>query len=213
MSEVIVDVEKLTYGLERGIGDVRNIFARAPVEQRLRLSPCGMVSSAIHQYAMREGLPSQLMISSPNLSFNPEWQHTIPVIGEGNDQVVIDAAISRLFTATMGMTVAYEEKIKWQKTFPEEKIIVFSFSERGIVCDWMAEVADMFRRRSVEFRNAYHMKQGTGPISRCSTKEIRDVFAKMWNPANMAAWVPMEDVWEDGRVVSRHLPKEAITLL
>lgn len=144
MTEVLVDTEKLADGLELGIGHTDNYFRLvAPREDRLRMTACGLVSTAIDRYALREGLPSRLMISQPKLPFDADIQHVVVLIDpDGSDPTLIDASPSQ-FLAYAGLTVAYE-RLTSQRIFPPEKVLSFRLLDRECIVDWLADAALRF---------------------------------------------------------------------
>lgn len=210
MAEVVVDDEKLTRGLEEGIAHTRTMFADAPIDQRLRVSACGLVSSAVHEYAQSQGLPSRLFISSPRLPFNREMQHVVAAVGDEMDPTIIDASYSQ-FLGYVGLTAGYEKALG-RKAFPDEKILAFPFSAREMVFDWLTEVSVMFQRRSLVLVGKYGLSQGVGPLSKSSPEKIRNALAAIWSPSSLELWTPPEHVKEDGELVSRYIPKGAIAL-
>jgi hypothetical protein len=211
MANVLVDEEKLVYGLETGIGCTNTIFSSAELGERLRLSPCGLVSSAIHEYARQEGLPSSLYISSPNISIDPEMQHVIPAIGESEaDQTVVDGSYSQ-FLKYVGLSLNYEKALGGA-VYPKEKILVFDFSETDIVLDWLTEVSVMFQRRSLVLPDRW-FDLGVGPLSGSSAQEVRQTFVDIWARGNMEPWVPPDYVQEHGRLACKHIPKGALSLI
>jgi hypothetical protein len=136
-------------------------------------------------------------------------QHVIPSIGEDDsDPCIIDASYSQ-FLGFLGLTPAYEEALG-RVAYPKEKIIDFLVSEREIVFDWLTEVAITFQRRAIELSGKYCIRLGQGPLSESSPKDIRATFANIWSPDNSELWIPPERVQEDGRVVSRYIPKDSI---
>src|SRR5665213_1227896 len=109
MSEVLVDTEKLVYGLELGIGQSTTMFSALSPELMLRYSPCGLVSSAIVEYLKTQDIPVRQVISSPHLPFAPEVRHVIPLVGESENPRVVDASYSQ-FLGYVGISGAYETR-------------------------------------------------------------------------------------------------------
>jgi hypothetical protein len=210
MSELVVDTDKLAYGLERGIGKTRTICASMPRQQRLRMAPCGLVSAAIHAYASHEDLPVRLAMSAPLLPFDSQMRHVVPMIGpEETDPTVIDASPSQ-FLAYAGITLEYE-RVTRQKVFPAEKVLSFTLSERHVVVDWLANAALRFQavnRRPTGWRG---MQLGNGPLADAGVTELQDAFGAIWAPRNLSEWTLPEQVREHGEVVSKFIPPGAIS--
>jgi hypothetical protein len=209
MSKVVIDYEQLAYGLEEGISHTDTIFAYLPYQYRLRASPCGLVSSGIHEYAKKEGLPSRLLISTPNIPVDLEMQHVVVGIGEEDtDLTLIDGSYSQ-FLGYVGLTETYEEA-SGKSAFPEEKVIDFLVSEREFVFDWLSEVASLFQVRSVACLGRYTRTEGVGPLSGSSREELRKTFSAIWDPKNMKIWTAPERVEAHGQILSEHIPKGTI---
>ncbi len=211
MSKISVDIEKLTYGLEKGIGKTRTPFASIEREQRLRITACGLVSSAIHAYALREGIPSRLVISNPNLPFDPEMQHVVPLLGESEDNpTAVDASPSQFFTY-VGLILAYE-RATGETLFPPEKILSFELAERQLIVEWLTGAAVRFQKINRRPKGKYGFELGDGPLADSSETTIRAAYAKIWDPANFSSWTPITRVQQDGAVASRPIPKETIIM-
>jgi hypothetical protein len=212
MSEVLVDDEKLAYGLRRGIGHTRTIFSALPSRYRLRGSPCGLVSSAIYQYLQQSDLPSKLVISSPGLSFDPDMQHVFPLVGEENeDATVVDASYSQ-FLGYVGLHFNYEQFGK-TKAFPKEEVIHFKLSEISMVTQWLTSVATQFQRKNFHPQNVWGMDAGAGPLETASAAYIFDSYSKIWSTMHLEEWKPPHYVLEDGKIVAGYLPKGSISIL
>ncbi|MDN5275615.1 MAG: hypothetical protein JWN33_264 [Candidatus Saccharibacteria bacterium] len=210
MSEITVDTEKLTYGLELGIGNTRTIFASLPPEERLRLTACGLVSAAIHAYAIREGIPSRLMLSTPQFSFIDDIQHVFPLIGAGDDPTVIDASASQ-FLGYAGISVEYQD-ITGQSIFPPEKVLSFALSERHLVVNWLAKAVLNFRAVNQRPVGKFGRQLGEGPLANASTTQLKEEYGSIWNPENTRRWDAPEHVQRDGEVVSRYISPGAIVV-
>lgn len=210
MSEVIVDTEKLAYGLERGIGYTDTIWASVPSENRLRLAPCGLVSSSIHNYSTQNDIPSQEVIVSADFGFD-SGEHVLPLLGETNqDRVAVDASYSQ-FLGYVGLSLGYEECAN-VKVFPPEKILKFKLSETDLILDWLTIVAYEFRKLNTHPKDEFGLDVGRGPLTRASAARIRQTFTQIWNPSNYKLWTPPERVQRHGKTVSRHIPKDAIVI-
>lgn len=214
MADVRVDTEKLAYGLKLGIGDTDTIFADGPFQNRLRYTACGLVSSAIHQYCQVDELPSRLLISSPNLPFDPDMQHVVPVIGESPaDGIVVDASYSQ-FLGYVGLNLAYQERAR-EVTFPDEEIITFKFSERQITMDWLTDTTVKFKPRRTRppavYEDDVDYKIGAGPLSGADKSEIIQIYSAIWDPANMRVWEPPQHVIAHGKTAAARIPPGAIT--
>ncbi|OGL24746.1 hypothetical protein A3A68_01870 [Candidatus Saccharibacteria bacterium RIFCSPLOWO2_01_FULL_48_13] len=209
MPKLTVDTEKLAYGLERGIGHTNTIFATIPEKLRLRSSPCGLVSSAIVEYLKNEDFPARQVISSPKLPFSPEMQHVIPLVGEENDPVVIDASFSQ-FLGYVGLTGAYVEATQ-AKAFPEEKILHFNLSEKEVVLNWLTSLAVQFQSQNRHPRDEFGRDLGQGPLSSASASRIKQSLSKIWDPSNFSEWPSIARVQKDGQTVAKYIPGNAIS--
>jgi len=211
MAEVTVDTQKLVFGLEKGIGRSGTIFSSSPTEWRLRYSPCGLVSSAIAEYLKKQGIPVRQVISTPNLAFDPEMQHVLPIVGESeNDPVVIDASFSQ-FLGYVGISGGYEE-LSEERAFPDEKVIDFKLSEKDIMVNWLTAVATQFQSRNRRPRDEDNWSIGDGPLVVASASTIRQTYTKIWDPANFTPWESIPRVQRDGRAIAKYIPLRAITL-
>ncbi|MBI4033471.1 hypothetical protein HY379_00550 [Candidatus Saccharibacteria bacterium] len=211
MPEVIVDKEKLAYGLERGIEHTDTIFVEIPRKYILRGTPCGLVTSGIHEYTEAVGIPSKRVISTPDWSFDPELQHTFPLIGgDTENAVVVDASYSQFFTY-IGLPWGYE-LATGTKEFPDDKILTFRLSERDVIAGWMSKVAVEFQGRNVHPEGVFSEDLGVGPLAEASHEEINAVYSRIWEPALSEPWLPPERVVKHGTVVANYIPKDAITI-
>ena len=211
MANVLVDTEKLAYGLKRGIAETDTIYSAGPEEYMLRYTACGLVSSAIYQYCKREGIPSGFRISSPNLPFDSSMHHVVPIVGEsGGDATVVDASYSQ-FLGYVGLHWGYETT-SGAKAFPEEEIIDFRISETENMVDWLTSVAVQFQERNRRPCTEYGYDQGRGPLVIAERRVIKGVFNQIWNPANLKAWEPPERVLRDGQIVASRIDPGAITI-
>lgn len=211
MSEVKVDTEKLADGLIAGIEETKTIFAYTPPEHRLRLAPCGLVSSAIHQYLLDRGISSELVISSPNFPFDKEKQHVFPLIGEPSaDRTIVDASYSQ-FLGYVGLTTGYEVR-RNTNVFPSEAIIDFKVSERGMVVDWLTNVAADFRRQRTHYDKNWYQDIGSKPLSKYVPAVINNYYSQIWAAENLQPWSPPDYAIEDGSVVAKHIPEDSITI-
>ena len=209
MATVCIDHEKLAYGLEQGIGNTGAPVASLPADERLRMAPCGLVSSAIHQYAQREGIASRLGISSPKLSFHPEMQHVIAILGEDSDSVCVDASPSQ-FLMYAGLAVAYERYYK-AKFFPPEKIISFKLDEAQIAVDWLTKHAVAFQKINTRPSDTFGLL-GTGPLADSSETTMREAYGQIYNPDNFVDWTPPPQVQEHSRVACLSIPAGLISI-
>ncbi len=212
MPEIVVDNEKLAWGLERGIGKTRTIFSVLPASQRLRMTPCGLVSSAIHAYAVRENIPSCLVLSRPNLHIDPLMEHVVPLLGEfENNPTVVDASPSQ-FLMYAGISLAYEKETG-DVVFPPEKVLSFTLAERQIIVSWLVNAATSFQKvnkRPVGGR--FGVQLGEGPLATNSEAIMRATYGRIWDPVNFTAWTSPARVQEDGRVASLSIPKNTISV-
>ncbi len=207
MPDLKIDHDKLAYGLEQGMGNTLTIFADLEPERRLRTTACGLASTAIHLYAQQSGIPSRLVISTPRLSFDPEMQHVIPLLGD--DQPVAIETTPSQFLMYVGLSIAYEDTTG-DSVFPPEKILSFPLHEREVVVSWLTKAALDFQRINKRPRSKWHTQLGKGPLATSSASVIQDAYEQIWNPENFTPWVPPDYVVEDGRIVSRSIPEDAI---
>lgn len=211
MTKVTVDTEKLARSLERGIGDTRTIFSALPSRKRLRMTPCGPVSTAINAYAVREGIPSRLVLSSPKLPIDPLMEHVFPLLGESEDNpTVVDASPSQ-FLSYVGLTLAYEEATG-EVLFPLEKIQSFTLAERQVIVSWLVDAARKFQKINTCPKGKYGLQLRDGPLANNSEEIMRKTYAQIWSSKNFRIWTPPARVQEDGRVASKYIPTGVITL-
>lgn len=204
--KVSVDTEKLTRGLEAGVPNTRMVSSDFPRDDILRTMPCGLVTSAISEYLKREEIPHQLVISEPDLWFNPNIRHVFPIVGESADHsVVVDAAYSQFLDFT-GINTRNKDQLD-ADFFPEKKILDFRLQELDDTVDWLALWAEAFR--DVE---PYFEKLKAGPLSSVSNQAIRVSLNDVWNPNRLSPWNPSQRVVDHGRVVSESIPSGAITI-
>ncbi len=204
--KVSVDTEKLTRGLEAGVSEARIVSPDFPRDDILRIMPCGLVASAISEYLKKEDIPHQLVISEPDLWFEPDMRHVFPIVGANpNSSVVVDAAYSQFLDFT-GINTLNTTQLD-ADLFPEKKILDFRLQELDETVDWLALWAEAFRQVEPYFANAK-----PGPLSNVSNQAIRVSFSKIWNPHNLSPWHPPQHVIKDGRAVSKSIPSGAIAI-
>jgi len=135
----------------------------------------------------------------------------LPLLGETNqDRIAVDASYSQ-FLGYVGLRLGYEEYAN-VKAFPPEKILKFKLSETDLILDWLTMVAYKFGKVNTHPKDEFGLDVGEGPLTRASAARIRQTFAQIWDPANYKPWMPPERVQEHGRQVSKHIPKDAITV-
>ena len=211
MSKVEVDVEKLSYGLERGIGKVDPIFKAVPEKYRLRTTVCGLASAAISDYSRREGIPSRLVISQPLLEFDRSMRHVFPLLGESNDPspTAIDATYSQFFSYA-GLHWTYE-KYSGTTEFPPEKIMVFKLAQRALVAKWMAEKAAAFQKRNAyPYDPQLDRTLGRGPLATADKKAVQSAYSRIWDPDNIRAWQPSVVTRDGAKTISQSIPSGTI---
>lgn len=212
MSEVVVDTEKLEYGLERGIRE-SDIPVFSDIEERylLREAPCGLVSSGIHEWCNQEGLPSRLVISNPRLPFAPDTRHVFPLVGESNtDSTIVDAAYSQ-FLGYVGIRWNYES-VSGEQAFPYEKIKVFKVSETDVLAGWLTSVATEFQKKKGLYKNDLGQDPAYGVLASSEPAVIHRTYSSIWDLANTERFVRPDRVVDDGRQLAKHIPKGAITV-
>lgn len=215
MVEVIVDKEKLAHGLERGIGAANDIYESIPRKYRLRTTVCGIASTAIRDYTRREGIPSRLVASRPQLEFDPRMGHAMPLIGaEGDpDPTVIDASYSQ-FLSYAGLHWGYEV-ITGTKEFPPEKIMVFKLAQRALVINHLTERALEFQRKNMRPKDlglGVSIELGKGPLDSADEATIRAAYSRIWSPIYFYPWRPSRTTADQARKISEHIPSGTITL-
>ena len=212
MSELFVKSEILADGLKRGISKTSTIFSSLADRDKLRGSPCGLVSSAIHQYLVSSGLRSRLLISTPELTCDPTMQHVFPVVScPSGKEIVIDASYSQ-FLGFVGLSYSYEECTN-SKEFPKEEIIDFPLAASGIVAEWLTSVAVRFQRKNSHPINKWGIDAGGGPLEPAHHTVIYDSYSRIWSSANVTEWSPPDYVIADGFQVAQHIPKESIVIV
>lgn len=208
---MVVDTEKLAFGLEKGVGETNTPYIRYAPEERLRAPICGLASAAIASYARSEGIEAQLYISTPRFPFEPDMQHVVTIVnGEGLDGTIIDAAPSQ-FLAYAGMTLGYED-VTGEKIYPPEKIFHFTIEQRYRVVDWLTKTALKFHESNVQPIGKLGFRLGEGALVGASNEEIRQTYDQIWNPRNLKAYSLPPDTEEQGLIVSRHIPRGTIEL-
>lgn len=209
MTEVIIDHDRLAYGLERAISRSGTVAAGFDREYCLRYAPCGLVSSAIYEYLVAQDIPAGQRISSPNLEFDTKMQHVVPVV-EAPDALVIDASYS-LFLGYVGMSAKYEQ-LTSEKIYPPEKIASFRFSEKDLFINWLTTVAAEFQAKNSHPLNSFGIEQGQGPLADAPVEKFRSIFNRIWDPAGLEPHVSTPRVKAHGLAASRFIPDDAITL-
>ena len=135
MSSIEIDYEKLADGLETGMGHTQTIYSSADKQHRLRITPCGLVSTAIHNYAKRNNFDSRLLMSHPDLEFDPSLKHCMTEIRTDQDSVTVDASFSQSLKY-VGINSLYilDKNIN---PYPNEKIIGFKPNQREEYIEWL----------------------------------------------------------------------------
>jgi len=210
MSEVFVDVDKLANGLEKGIAHTNTFFCELPTHQRLRLTPCGLISTAIQQYLVAEGVDCALKISQPNLTLYPDLQHVFPVINpDSQDPTVIDASYSQFFEF-VGLHTAYEV-FSGTDAFPPEKVISFRFSEAELAADWLTLVAMRFRHINKHPKNSNGYDVTYCQPQNVTRQQLNQSYATIWNPDNTEPWSPDGDTTKQAKIIAQHIPTGCVT--
>ncbi len=210
MSEVKVDTEKLTYGLEKGIGYTNTYFSHLPEEKRLRYAVCGLVSSAIEEFLTEQEIPVRQVISTPELPFDHSMQHVMPLVGGESHEVVVDASYSQ-FLGYIGLTNRFEELIN-EELFPEEKVIHFNLFERDLMISWLTKVVADFQSRNHQIGDEDKWYFRPPPLAEAPASTIAQNLAMIWDPANFTDWKSTPRVKQHGKDVARHIPAGAITI-
>ena len=163
MKEVVVDTEKLAFGLERGVDKINTPYIRYAPEERLRTPICELASAAIVHHARSVDVEAHLYESTPNLSFAPYMQHVVPVVnGKELEGTIIDASPSQ-FLAYAGMSLGYEDATG-EKIYPPEKIFCFTIEQRHRVVEWLTKTALAFHEINVRPIDQLGFRLGGGDL-------------------------------------------------
>lgn len=213
MAELLVDHEKLTYGLEQGVAEINSLFAHLNPEHRLRWPMCGLVATSIYTYARSNDIDAELYIGSPRIPIDPSMQHVLPAfpIDNNEEELVVDGTYSQ-FLWYAGMCCAYE-RIANQPVFPDEKIITFTFSERDLVAQWLTDITQMFQSRNLHPHNFMDQDVGVGPLTDAAASEIHDVYSRIYDPAVYTPWQPPERTIRDSEKVCKYIPAGALEVV
>jgi len=207
---LVVDTDKLEWGLEKGIGETRTFFSHLPPEKRLRDTSRGLVSAAITSYALREGIPSRLLITAPKLSIEPDMQHVVALIESDEDNpTILDGSISQ-FLGYAGITAAYEQYIA-ESLFPPEKILVFGLQDTRVAVDWLTKAVKSFRDNhpTIDLQGALIPRE---PLVDASIEDVVAVYESIYKPSNFHTWMPPHQVATAGYQASLSIPSGAIQI-
>lgn len=198
--------EALAKDIERGLGEVSFIARSQARGLRMRDSYCGLVSVAIVESLRQEGQSVELVLSSPNLSVDPDMTHIMPVVSLGNERTIIDGTYSQ-FLSYAGLIPGYV-KFGGQNKFPAEKIAVFPVGGHQPVVDLLADTARSFVDSREEIAELSWKK--SWPFDALSRDEIAAILTRIWDPENFTSFEPDEKALEVGRKMARHiLPQHA----
>lgn len=209
--KVSVDTEKLAWGLEEGVSRSRTGFGSLPRETILRVTPCGIVSSAISEYLKKQEIPHQLIVSEPDLLFDPDMRHVFALVGNDPEHSkVIDASYSQ-FLWYVGLRPDHKEHIG-VSFYPDKKVIDFKLAEPAREIEQIVDWAEAFQKFNQETPGRWgHFSDG--PLENASRAAIFSAFTEIWgNPDNLSPWKPSQRVINDGLVVSEGIPNGAITV-
>ena len=210
MAELAIDYEKLEYGLTKGIGKTSTIYASVDEANRLRITPCGMVSTALHYYCLKQGLKSQLLICSPQLSFDPEMQHCLSVVNVDKKSTALDACYSNLLCYS-GIQYSYIMEKQFDP-FPREKLISFNLNETETYIDWITDVISTHQKQNVAtFYGFLGRFCGDGHLSTSSRNDIRETYSAIYDFDRMVNFYPEDYVIIDGLTVAESIPSGAIS--
>lgn len=204
---VHIDVEKITYGLEKGVPKTGTPFSYLPEKYIMRGSPCGLVTAGISTYLRKRGIPHQTPLSRFQLPWATEpIQHVFPVLDEG--EVCIDASYSQFF-AGHGLEWQRERKIK-RNAFPSEKLISFRVEEINEIADWMAEVSLQFCRQYPTVPDQWAAYTGDKLAPRLSRVALGNIYKEIWSGGNWHAWNWPNYAFLHGEIIAREIPEGAI---
>lgn len=209
--KVSVDTEKLTRGLEEGVSRTRTGFGSLPRETILRVTPCGLVSSAISEFLKKQEIPHQLIVSEPNLPFDPDKTHVFVLAGNDPEySKVIDASYSQ-FLGYVGLRPDHEEHIG-VSFYPDKKVIDFKLAEPTPEIEQIVDWAEAFQKFNQQTEGRWgHISDG--PLESASRAAIFSAFTEIWgNPDNLSPWHPPQHVIDDGLTVSQSIPSGAIVI-
>lgn len=208
MAEIIVDREKLEYGLERGIYHSDTIYGGVETPYILRFAPCGLVSSGIYEYCKTTGIPSSQHVSNPGLEFDVTMRHVIPTIDVDGDPLVIDASYSQ-FLRYAGMFPDYE-KLTGQTIYPKEKLVTFRFSAADVFINWLTEKAVAFQSINEHPRDEFDTSPGKGFLENSYAHAIRRVYGRIYDTSKFRPWNSRQRVSRDGQQIAKYIPSDSI---
>lgn len=137
---MFADTEKLVEEMEQGIGIVALPFRGFEPAMRLRVSGvCGIASLALHEHLKRQNIQSEVVISTPQPTDNPDLQHVFVVADIKGQQTIIDPSYTTLL-ADAGMTPGYVA-FGGVDRFPPEKIATFSVYDEPAFAEGMKGLA------------------------------------------------------------------------
>ena len=206
---VVVDRERLAWELEEGI-DQSGCCWVYPRKYILRNPVCGLTSASIAEHLHRREIPVRLIESGPNLVFDEDTAHILPILGEGENQHVIDATATQ-FLGYVGLVWGYAEEYG-EDSYSAEKVIDFKLSNWHEVIDWLTRYAIDFRSRDPrrEFTTSYGNKIGNGPLSDSAEEDIRNAYSKIYNPAGFEEYAPSNIVKSAAESVAKFITAGSI---
>jgi len=203
------EIQSLTADLQEGLGefdpDSLSGYVIRSHEQSLRLSlegTCGLASIALNEHLLQAGHDSRIVLSKPNLAFDPDKQHVfIRVMGE-QGTTIIDPTYSHLLDYA-GITPGYATSIGKSWLFPERKVAVFAEGGQVSVAAQLATTAT-FIMRTVTTNGE---KRELDPYSGA---EMVHELSKIWLPENFHPYEPSEATIQGGLKLAKFiLPQHA----
>ena len=211
MTYIEVDREKLEFGLEEGISRADPVFAAFERRNILRYAPCGLVSSAIHEYLTDQVIEAKQYLSVPRLSFDYQFRHVFPTIEVDDDPLVLDASYSQILRFA-GSDRSYGAIEKPKRLYPPEKIAIFRFSARDMFFDWLTEAALIYQEKTSILKNIPKVDGGHGPLYESAADDIKDTIKRIYDTRNLYEQQPSKRVKEHGVFISRFIADDVVRI-
>lgn len=217
MAEVIVDQEKLAWGLEQGTMQTNaansvHLRTNGYPAYALRAPLCGLMSMSLQTYCRQKDISAKLVLSEPGLDFAPDMTHVFSVIEtpENDEPTVLDPTYSQFFNL-VGLHPRYEIETR-HRAYPEQKILQFRWPERLPAMRWLAQQALEFRENLPS--DNYNYLSRSRPLWWATPEFLLKTYSAIWDPGNLVQWEPVSpNTRVAAGIISGYIPEGAIQVV
>lgn len=206
----LIEADQLAEGIEKGLGETHRLFNGYYPKLRLRMESGGEVASlAIAQHLREQGYDIDLVVSSPNLSVDPDMHHVFPIVNDGGSGTIIDSGYSQ-FLEYAGLTAGYV-MLGGKDLFPNPKIESFAIGNTASIVDRLTLISQYVldhRDKDVD-----EQLLGTPEFEGMPEEEMSAEFSEIWNPDYFDVYDPPEYMVEAGKKLARFIVPQRVKLV